>query len=729
MDYLRAAYDGINGWSGAGIGSYNLHPLNYLGVIPMTLAMIVFGSPLALVVEIAWTAALIVGGALALSADASPLRRAAIVTFALFNPWVYTQVVAGHLFMVNAYGAAMLLLAALRRPAFSRGPAVLALGVIAAQPQFFLWAMSAVAWNAVNRKTLWTLLTGVALAVPAIVVAVLLSGGVAESDPTVRRWIESQAVAPLSALALTGYFTHYASGFDGIPTFGVYVVAAVALVGLLGLGLPTFVRGLMAFGVPFALAASLGPALSPLEVRMRHLLPISGLFREGYDLIGLVAIGYIFFCSRVRPDWRWIDVVLAASVALLVPVWIWQPVTRFWVSHATLPEQNVTIAENMRFVTLPGLQPLDYLGRGSGVDPDAFPRSSNRTPLNEYHASYPVDAAIAGYERDGNTSLLRQLSVGEAIQRPGYHSDVAALSQQVAAERGRRPPGPNFVAPRRVELPNALPELVVRPVPSDVSRDVRALQGAVFFGDAAQWPDDTPIGRMALGHRFAPVNPSSGSIDPLHDWIDARLAFVERPELAQAFGGAYTVQSRVALDVLPNLALYAAVDGRLEDDRGRLVTRSTRGYAWIDPPHDVRAIRCVGTCVVAGQGIPAGNAGGPSGADPQRVTFVAVAPWLLYARLPETQSAALLQYNMRYAPTWNAFVLGRGRLPHVRLDALTNGWRIEPRDGGSLVIVIETVSLLQVLAQILGIAILILALRESIPLARRALSSLVSHGT
>jgi hypothetical protein len=728
VDYVRAAFDGINGWSGAGIGSYNLHPLNYLGVIPMMLAMTVFGSPLAFIAEVAWTAALIVAGALALSTDASAMRRAAVVTFALFNPWVYTQVVAGHLFMVNAYGAAMLLLAALRRPAFSRGPATLALGVIAAQPQFFVWAMSAVAWNAGRRRTFWALAAGVALAVPAIIVAVLLSTGVAESDPTVRTWIESQAVAPLSALALTGYFTHYAAAFDGIPTLGVYVVAAVALLGLVTSGLPTFARGVVAFGIPFAVAVSIGPALLPLEVHIRHLLPISGLFREGYDLIGIVAVGYVFFCSRVRPDWRWLDVLLAASVVLLVPVWIWQPVSRFWVSHATLPEQRVAIAENMRFVTLPGLQPLNYRRQGSGVDPDAFPRAGNRTPLNEYHASYPVDAAIAAYERDGETALLRQLSVGEAIQRPGYRSDVASLSQQVAAERGRRPPGPDFDASRNAELGDALPELVLRPAPTEVSRDVRSLKGEVFFGDAQEWPVDTAIGRIALGHRFVRVSPSSGSIDPQRDWIDARLVFVERPELAQGFGGAYTLQSRATLDVLPNLALYASVDGRLEDDRGRLVTRSTHGYAWIDPPHDARAVRCVGTCVVGGQGIPAGNAGAPSHADPRGVAFVAIAPWLAYARLPATGSDAVLQYNVRYAPTWRALAFGHGWLPHVRLDALTNGWRVAPREGGTLVLFVETVSLLQLLAQILGIAVLIVAARASAPLARRAVRSLVSHG-
>lgn len=727
MDYVRAAFDGINGWSSAGIGSYNLHPLNYLGVIPMALAMIVFGSPLAFVAVIAWTAALIVGGALALSDGASPLRRAAVVTIALFNPWVYTQVVAGHLFMVNAYGAAMLLLAALPRPAFSRGPATLALGVIAAQPQLFVWAMCAVAWNATRRRNLPTLLAGVALALPAMIVAVLLSTGVAESDPTVRRWIESQAVAPFSALALTGYFTHYAAAFDGIPTYGMYVVAAVALFGLFTSGPLTFVRGAFAFGVPFALAVSIGPSLAPLEVYIRHLLPISALFREGYDLIGIVAIGYVFFCSRARFFTRPVDIVLAACALALVAVWIAQPVSRFWVSHATLPEQNVSVGGNMRFVTLPGLQPLSYRGRGSGVDPDAFPRSGNRTPLNEYHASYPVDAAIAAFVRDGRSGLLRQLSVGEAIQRPNYRSDVVSLSQQVAAQRGRRLIGADEGASRSTELRDALPELVLRPMPNDVSNDVRALRGEVFFGDAREWPRDTPIGRLAAGHPFLAVRPSTGSIDPSQDWIDARLVFVARPELAQAFGGAYTMQSRAALDVVPNLALYVDVEGRLDDAHGRVLSHSTHGYAWVYAPGDVRAVRCVGTCVIAGQGTPAAGGAGAGAADPRGVSFTSPAPWLAYARLPETGAPGVLQYNVRYSPTWFALEPGRGGLPHVRLDALTNGWCVDARDGGSLVVLIERVSLLQFLAQILGLTILLIAAWSSLPLALRKLTSLVSH--
>jgi hypothetical protein len=109
------------------------------------------------------------------------------------------------------------------------------------------------------------------------------------------------------------------------------------------------------------------------------------------------------------------------------------------------------------------------------------------------------------------------------------------------------------------------------------------------------------------------------------------------------------------------------------------------------------------------------------------VTFRALVPWLVLARLPESALSGVLQYNVRYAPTWTALTTG-GRLDHVRLDALTNGWIVGPRNAGSTVIVIEVASACEALAQAAALMLIVAALLATLRDARRGIHLEVSHG-
>ncbi|MBV9234187.1 MAG: hypothetical protein JO030_09100, partial [Candidatus Eremiobacteraeota bacterium] len=107
----------IGGWVPAGFGQFNAHPTTYPVSLPVAVAMSLFGPFVALVLF-----ALAVGYACAIAADRmagrwgnAPPARLGLIAFTLFNPWVYNEVVAGHLIMVLAYGATVGLISEMSR--------------------------------------------------------------------------------------------------------------------------------------------------------------------------------------------------------------------------------------------------------------------------------------------------------------------------------------------------------------------------------------------------------------------------------------------------------------------------------------------------------------------------------------------------------------------------------------------------------------------------------------
>ena len=99
--------DSFSGWLPVGFGIPNAHPTAYLIALPLVATMWLLG-PLAALVLFAFVAGYLCvrgGAALAAHWTAAPAASAGIGMFAIFNPWVYNEVVAGHLVMVLSYGA------------------------------------------------------------------------------------------------------------------------------------------------------------------------------------------------------------------------------------------------------------------------------------------------------------------------------------------------------------------------------------------------------------------------------------------------------------------------------------------------------------------------------------------------------------------------------------------------------------------------------------------------
>jgi len=148
--------DSFSGWLPVGFGIPNAHPTAYIIALPLVAAMWLLG-PLAGLVLLALVAGYLCvrgGAALAAHWTAAPAASAGIGMFALFNPWVYNEVVAGHLVMVLSYGALLGCIAEmLRGRQASSVRLALWLALVEAQLQFFIVAMLAlIVFAAVTKK-------------------------------------------------------------------------------------------------------------------------------------------------------------------------------------------------------------------------------------------------------------------------------------------------------------------------------------------------------------------------------------------------------------------------------------------------------------------------------------------------------------------------------------------------------------------------------------------------
>jgi hypothetical protein len=208
----------------------------------------------------------------------------------------------------------------------------------------------------------------------------------------------------------------------------------------------------------------------------------------------------------------------------------------------------------------------------------------------------------------------------------------------------------------------------------------------IFFGDEPGYPAVSPI--------VAPAE----SIDPRTDWIDARLAFAEAPDLANPFGGTLT-QSRRAYSVEAGAWLLTYVRGELLADGGAPLVRNRGVFEWVRVPFGVRAVRCAGLCEIVVQTSQSPVLIVPPPPHARSLDFRRVAPWLYVVDRP-SDGARLLRFNERYDAGWTAFAAGH-TLPHVRLDAAVNGWLLTP--SSHPVVLLHVIAMLQFLAEIFGI--------------------------
>lgn len=595
--------------------------------------------------------------------------------FALLNPWVYTEIVAGHLFMVAAYGATIAVAAEFMRP-YPRTSVLVALSIVVMlQLQYALPVNSAILIFFLRRRK-WIGAFSLLLIGSPSILGLLAYHHQLLAIPYLLDWQRDQSVAPLQALVFGGYSTHYAGRMLSIARVPMALFAGLAVAGM-AVGFRNrkmkWVAGITAL-VILVVIGEKGP-IAPLYSAAITFLPETGLFRELFDLLAFVAIGYLIAFAYHAAKVRWAAAIAVPSAAALVIAWIVFPPSSYWVNAATIPHLTV-LPSRGRFALFPSFQPLQFNRKGSGIDPDAAPRFHSPTPLNEYLAGFPVDVALARYSLYGKATSLSALGVSRLYDRPYFESNTSALDQSIA-NAGMHLEALNHSVKSMpisaMQLTTVADRLVLASVASDLSRT------SVFVGDvpdalANQFGLKKPVSVTPIPLQRTGVNPNRG-------WVDARLAFAMDPRLGQAFGGAYTRTSKRALPLPHADRILALVQGTLVADGSRWQVHTTHGYRWVRLPNDVSRVRCFGSCAIA----LAGNVDARMSRDGAGVHLTAVrsrwiTPWLLRVDIPNGTSAPLLRVNDAFSPYWIAGAFPHLILPHVRVDTSVNGY-VDPKAG------------------------------------------------
>ena len=706
--FYSHAWSSISGWRTDGFGSPRPYPTDYLLVVAnvaLFSALGAYGTFLADAFLIGLTVA---AGAMALTRSfaASPLAATAGAFFAVCNPWTYNQVVAGHIYMVLAYGAMMLLTSELLRNRPSPHATAAYLILTMGQLQFFVPSLVAVAvWTLATRKTWVPLVAGTIASLPVWV------GLVAESSylhaiPYTLAWQSNASVDPWYAIGLGGYFALYG---DALPwyafagTWGIVALAALGTAAALVRSPRNAIWPVLAFFAVWAFAGGdKGIAAAAYVWLVRH-VAATGLYRELYDVVALFCIAYLAACAYLSARLRFAAHAWLLCSLALVAGWVMEPPARYWVPASKLPAVSIVAPPNWRYALMPPLQPIRFLW-GSGLDPDAVELPGNITPLNTQQFDYPESPALIRYALARDARGLEALSVVDVVERPQFQTDVEKLGDQLAIVPAiPSPPRTGDVALHAsAELTlDALPPLSAIPRP--------LWDDAIFFGDASgvdgpgvppEWKDAPAVSTVA---------PSSSRVAAADGWVDARSAFVALPDLSQGLGGAVTSNPYALLAIDPARWTLAYVRGRLEAVDGHLVATNTNGYEWL-PPQKSAIVRCRGLCVVVAQTArpfetrSSGNAGCRA-----MVPFALPASWLAIATLPPSKDC-LLRYNVRYDAHWGAWTAGTF-LAHVPIDSTANGWIVPAHDAEQRVVIVEGVAAIQfaleTLTVVLGLAILL----------------------
>lgn len=697
---------GTSGWIPIGIGAPRPYPTTYVITVVILALRLIAGNHLAFFLFVFGIAVFcaLAARTIAVAAGAGYVGQVAAIIFALFNPWVYTKIVAGHLFMIVAVAALVLLAAEITAQHPRTAACVFYGAVVLCQIQFYLLSIPLLVWLVLRRKTVLPLISAIILG-GSIAAGIVLDRSTLLQVPYTVAWEQSQSIHLQDAVLLKGYFTGYASHFSGMWTVGMLTVSLLAGVGsyLTLRWKPKFLP--LTFVTCVVLIASTGvygPATEVFVWCVEHVHE-SGLFRELYDLLGLVAFAYVGLCAIAVSRWKRLGPVwLFASLACLA-VWISFPPSRYWVAAESLPPVHLFSAENTRFALIPAFQPLRFGGHGSGTDPDAYPRRGNFTPINEYLPSYPSSVALGRILYNGrDTSMLRALSVSVILERPWYKSDVSALREQEAFQDSGR----HTADDRSIEMRlKPVPELSIGEIPAVGSLDTNIGAGNVFYGDVAGLRGaGVPVEWKTFGS-ISVIEPTNRFVNARDGWVDSRLAFREMPSLGQQFGGAATSNPRSLLPVGKHGKLLVWVRGRLAGvGRGSssyIVSGTTNGYRWVSMRKQTQYLRCTGLCVVATQGSPPD--GLPLNPPPRRyseVRFVQITPWLASTTI-RGGGVATLRYNVAYDPHWVAFVDGR-YLTHFRIDGAVNGWIVPARGLPHRVWLVETAALVQAILEVIA---------------------------
>jgi hypothetical protein len=292
--------DSIGGWLPVGFGIANTHPTTYVIALPLTAAMWLAGPLIALALFAFGTGYCCMYGAAQIASrwgNAAPAAIGAGI-FALFNPWVYNEVVAGHLVMVLAYAGLLGLLAEMARGR-DASPVRLALWLvlIEAQLQFFIVALAAsIAFAFATKK--WLPIIAAAIVVLPTAVGVVAGRGSLLQTPYSVQWQANQSLSPVALLSLGGYFPGYADRLGVAAEVAIWTLCALAAAGLLA-GRRRGARRWAAAAAGMVYLCALG-VNGPLDVGYEwtvRSIPESGVFRELYDFGGVFAALLIALAS------------------------------------------------------------------------------------------------------------------------------------------------------------------------------------------------------------------------------------------------------------------------------------------------------------------------------------------------------------------------------------------------------------------------------------------------
>jgi hypothetical protein len=690
--------ESIGGWLPVGFGVANSHPTTYLIAFPLVAMMWLAGPLIALAAFAFATGYCCMRAAENVASQWGNAAPAAIGAgiFALFNPWVYNEVVAGHLVMVLAYGGLIGLLAEMTR---GRGasPVRLALwlALIEAQLQFFIVAAGVLVIFALVTKKWLAPLAGVLVALPSIVGLFAERGALLQTPYSVP-WQANQSLSPVALLSLGGYFPGYADRLGLAAQVSIWILCAFALAGVVAARrLPAVKWAAAAAGLVYLGTLGVhGPLDAAYEWTVRS-VPESGVFRELYDFAGVFAALLIALATALTARAKVLGYVALVAGAVLPIAWLIHPPSDFWVAAQSYPHPSIVAPPFSRIALLPAFQPLQLrTGAGDGADPDAIAYPGDVAALNDYLPAYPVDMALSRYEREGDAEALRALGVSRIVARPWLVSrsngEIGLAASSLGVPRSRS------ATPQTAELGGAAPLISACENARIVASVDRLDPCAVFFGDAPGYAAVTPL------------HGPSDSIDSSTSWIDARLAFARAPALAQGIGGVLT-QSALPSPVTPGTWLLAYVGGRLIGSDGQTLAASPGAFTWISVPPDVDSVSCRGLCELVAESrffpsIPLHQ----SAARTHALAFDQLAPWL-YRVHGVAGSVGLVRLNERYDPGWMALRAWHV-LPHVRIALAANGWILTDRSSHD-VLLVQIAACMQQIAELVGVLCVLLLLK------------------
>jgi len=704
-----------SGWNPIGIGSPNGYPSTF-EIVPLEAAFGALFGPYAehiAIFSVTYLSIAFGAARLARTLGAGRLAQISLATIALFNPWTYTELIAGHTFMLFSYGATFWIVA--EAVALRPSPLRLALLAPLAAPQIQFLVIDALVYGWLGlRHRIARALGVMGLTLLPIVVGVPLTRSTLIGTPVTLAWEKGLSIAPIDAVQLRGYFTHYDALLAPVAAWSMPAFALAALAGLVvAIARRERYAAFLATVTTVPLAWSFGtkgPFGALFAWTVQH-VPEAALFRELYDLIGFTAIGYVACTAVLAARLRAATIVTCAIAVAGIAGWFVAPPARWWVYRERIPTSPIVQAPHTRFALLPSTQPLQFGDVGSGVDPEVASHPHDVQPLNEQFPRYPIDAAIARYALNRDARSLAALGVTHVYARPWLHTDDIVRSQFAFPLREQRRSGASSAAIER-----AIPEMTLLPLPNVGTLAARLGAGDVFFGDAARATGDVPAGWRRL-ERIEPIVAPARDVAAADGWVDARFAFTQRPDWAQAFGGALTTNATSTLDIPPARALLVWVDGTLRDEHGTTVATTT-AYRWVARPPAATELRCTGTCLVAAAGAPPDAPLEPPEHPYRVIPFRLLAPWLAVVTLPPGPEG-LLRYNVAYDDRWTAFD-GAAGCGHVRVDATVNGWLMPARSSTASVIVVQIAALAISSAEAIAIAG---SLARLVPMLRRRFAS------